>query len=176
MKAQDLALNGGLHRPSRYTTIKRNSLHHHPGKKTTCCSSNRCRVEAIRDSMKASTSTCLKRSKYSKKYMLLAVMSSRKAANASSSFERLLTNCQTGASPLCNPKISQQNPCQFWVIIPPVNPLEDDSYTPPYISPTISPLLPHYQDQYRNNQLPHRIFPKLVLSSQNGQRFSHRFY
>ena len=62
------------------------------------------------------------------------------------------------------PIISQQNPCPFWVIIPPVNPLDDYSYTPPYTSPTISPLLPHYQYQYRNNRLPHpykRIIPIL---------------
>ena len=47
-------------------------------------------------------------------------------------------------------------------MIPPVNPLDDYSYTPPYTSPTISPLLPHYQYQYRNNRLPHpykRIIP-----------------
>ena len=62
------------------------------------------------------------------------------------------------------PQTSQQNPCPFWVIIPPVNPLDDYSYTPPYTSPTISPLLPHYQYQYRNNRLPHpykRIIPIL---------------
>ena len=41
--------------------------------------------------------------------------------------------------------------------MPPVNPLDDYSYTPPYTSPTISLLLllPHYQYQYRNNRLPH---------------------
>ena len=58
----------------------------------------------------------------------------------------------------------KQNPCPFWVIIPPVNPLDDYSYTPPYTSPTISLLLPHYQYQYRNNRLPHpykRIIPIL---------------
>ena len=60
------------------------------------------------------------------------------------------------------PKFGEQNPCPFWVIIPPVNPLDDYSYTPPYTSPAISPLVPHYQDQYRNNRLPHpykRIIP-----------------
>ena len=58
--------------------------------------------------------------------------------------------------PMCHiPKGARGSLCPVWVIIPPVNPLDDYSYTPPYTPPSISLRLPHYQYKYRNNQLPH---------------------